>query len=253
MIRNSTHSDAPPYQTGAATDAGQANPAQLPDNLVFEMSVAGSGALADAVAQHQAGLDGWDFEAWDNRLRPGWGWPIWVPSTSESSYITGLSMLGLPSDTLSAWSPANIWWCWRFVDHQGRRMAPMLSTDLPHNTLGILGQEGISDIRGRLRGIEHPAGWREEPVIGADHPRAIVDMAWACLHSAEQSNAHIAPCSRMVGDWCTPDDVQNVRRMAGELLGQSTLQSSLALRWGGWAAELDVPDAGSMQWDDGDV
>lgn len=104
--------------------------------------------------------------------------PIEIPRTKEGAYVTGHIVLALQHQTIgkggswrsSTWGPPGT--VALLSDHpahaQGARAA----------TRGFAREE-IVDLRPALKSASHPGATRNEPIWGATHVRAVLELAWA--------------------------------------------------------------------------
>ena len=158
--------------------------------------------------------DRWDPDHPFNRPVRPFGdvsvWPIWIPETTPERFVSRFSTLNLPSDRPGGdWHSNGIWFSDKVAARDGTRLTVEMTPVGNGSTVGILGAEGVGDIRSRLAWIGHPAADQGKPVWGADYARSAIDVVWAIF---KESGG--APEPRYVQDWLFDDDLIRAQRMA---------------------------------------
>ena len=181
----------------------------------------------------------------DDGERPVWnarrGWPVRLPATSPSAYVSGLDALNLPYTATDRsggdWHEHATWWTPDYLDGE----------DCPFE-IALWGLEGaveaapitpqLRDARAALATIEHPAAQAPGRVHAATMPQAVIDLAWDALAKGGEP-----PERRDVFAWLDDRDETEVRRIAAEV-EKRIANAARRARWRAWredALEGDDP------------
>ena len=105
---------------------------------------------------------------------------IAMPLTTRRLYVTGHTVMALrhPSIGMGFNWRADLWGAPGVVAH--RCDDPVLATGAEMAARAI-GEVEIADLRPALGNAQHPDAGRDEPVWGATHVRAVLELAWQKL------------------------------------------------------------------------
>ena len=127
--------------------------------------------------------------AWCPQWHPGWGWPVAIPPTRPSAYVSGYKALNLPSlpgdRDRGDWHEPSTWWTQTYVSPRNEPY----TTELWGSDGSVDGAPGtpeLRDARPSLETIEHPSAAEPGPVHAATVPQAILDLAWRALNEGQQ-------------------------------------------------------------------
>lgn len=162
---------------------------------------------------------------------PTRGWPIWIPPTTDTSYLGGYDALNLPTlpgqPRLGDWHEDGAWWSATYLKGDGQPDVAELWGSA--GTLeGVPGVPELHDARPALAQIEHPAASNASPVLCATVAQAILDLAWH-----ELSMGGPGPGRREMVSWTDDTEEDRVRRLA--IARQDEIEDPDALaRWRAW-------------------
>lgn len=139
-----------------------------------------------------------------NALAPPRYWfPIPVPDTRATAYLSGIRALNLPAtpdeDRPGDWCGPGVWW-WP-SDAQTSPLPPPAELWGPDGEIaGAPLPPQLRDARPALALLRHPAAKRASPIFAATVPQAIVDLAWDEFRHAPCPDRHT------VARWTGGDD-----------------------------------------------
>ena len=174
---------------------------------------------------------------------PGWRHDL-IPVTSKRDYITGMTMLNLvdPGGSSSGdWHCSGLQSPKTGVPEHAHYVAMSLSGKRAVNApVDILGARRVCDVRGSLRRIRHPAGWRKRPVWGCYHERAIADLCWRSIQVLKSPRAFEESMHPVtIAKWLwTMEQFDNLIALLDLLTPH--LDDDRRDRWLAWQAELAI-------------
>ena len=175
-----------------------------------------------------------DHLKWPDRVyHPLRGWPIWIPPTTETKYLSGYNALNLPAlpdePRLGDWHENGAWWSPTYLRGDGEPdIAELWGPDGSRE--GAPGPRELHDARPALAELEHPAARGANPVLCATVAQAILDLAWH-----EITCGRSGPGRREVIGWTDEATEQHVRRLAIAREPAIEHQADLA-KWRTWQA-----------------
>lgn len=109
------------------------------------------------------------------------GWPVAIPPTYRTAYLSGMTALNLPASREDPhpgdWHTIATWWSPTYLDvHDRPFTAPLWGPD--GDIAGAPAPPHLRDARPALARLSHPAGTHPTPILAATVPQAIVDLAW---------------------------------------------------------------------------
>ena len=219
---------------GIPTPTGVAMPIRVRVASAGEHQPDSSGQLPDTGLGR--GPDPWP----DRPYVEGRGWPVWIPPTSRSRYLSGSFALNLPTvpgePHQGDWHKDEGWWSRSYLDGNDRYLEVPLAGNDPATCAPGLAQ--TRDIRPALAEADHPAGRQREPVWGATVPQAIVDLAWGSLHGRGQQ-----PSRHDIFRWTSPEGFAATEKLAATI-AKRIRDERIAAEWRTWQREaFEQPDA----------
>ena len=114
--------------------------------------------------------------------------PITMPPTTRRLYVTGHIVMALRDPTIGMgfnWR-VDLWAVPGAVAHRSDDSALASGAEAAAQTMG---DAEIVDLRPALKGARHPDAEGEEPIWGATHVRAVLELAWQKLDAIAQGRS----------------------------------------------------------------
>ena len=135
---------------------------------------------------------------------PKRGWPLTIPNTDYTAYLSGMTALNLPATHghrhPGDWHSISTWWSPTYLDVYDHPATAKLwgpDGDIPGTPI----HPRLRDARNALARLGHPAAANSTPVLAATVPQAIIDLAWDQLrHGRPAIDRHT------VARWTGRDD-----------------------------------------------
>ncbi len=132
------------------------------------------------------------------------GWPLAVPRTHRTAYLSGMTALNLPATSDDQhpgdWHAIGTWWSPTYLNVHDRPSTAVLWGPDGDITAAPCAPR-LRDARPALARLGHPAAGHQAPVLAATVPQAVVDLAWDQLrHGRPAIDRHT------VARWTGRDD-----------------------------------------------
>ena len=164
---------------------------------------------------------------------------IAMPPTTRRLYVTGHTVMALrhPSIGMGFNWRVDLWGSPGIVAH--RSDDPVLATGA-EMTARAIGDAEITDLRPALSNAQHPDAGRDEPVWGATHVRAVLELAWQKLDAIVRRGARTMLCDtydrRTIAVW-----LHGRERVRAAILGRAMAERSDGIgldEWNEWIERL---------------
>lgn len=168
------------------------------------------------------------------RFHPKRGWPIWIPPTTETAYLSGYTALNVPAlpgePRLGDWHEDDAWWSPTYLRGDGQPdIAQLWGPDGARP--GAPAPPELRDARTALAQLEHPAGKDTTPVLAATVAQAILDLAWEGIRTRGGG-----PGRREIIGWTDDAEEERLRGLA-VATEPSIDDPCLRAKWRAWQAQ----------------